>query len=201
MQENYAAAWIFKPDDNNKYAVVTGTVRVTIAKATPGLTLTPSPATLPNGGTVTLTLSGLPSGGSATVTCSDETITVTEGSGGTWTAELPAGGASYTFTATYAGDGNHNSATANCTVSVDKIRPTLSLTASPASPLTGGGRVTLTLSGLPAGGVATVTCSGGITVTAGTGNTWTATLPNSTATYTFTAAYEGSATHHSANAS
>ena len=52
------------------------------------------------------------------VTCSDENITVTKGSGNTWTAELPAGGASYTFAASYAGDGNHNGATANCTVRV-----------------------------------------------------------------------------------
>ena len=191
---------IFTPVDGENYAQATGDVLVTINKLTPSLTLTPSPATLPNGGTVTLALSGLPSGGSATVTCSDETITVTKGSGDTWTAELPAGGASYTFTATYAGDGNHNGATANCTVSVEKITPALSLTASPASPLIGGGTVTLTLSGLPAGGTASVTCSGGITVTAGAGGTWTAELPNSTADYTFTASYAGNDSYHGANA-
>ena len=106
------------------------TVVVTISKATPSLILTPSPATLPNGGMVTLTLSGLPDRSSATVTCSDENITVTKGSGNTWTAELPAGGASYTFAASYAGDGNHNGTTANCTVSVDKISPTLKLSPS-----------------------------------------------------------------------
>ena len=193
---------IFTPADEVKadYVSATGTVRVTITKAATHLSLKPSPATLPNGGTVTLTLSCLPSGGSATVTCSDETITVTKGSDDTWTAELPAGGASYTFTATYAGDGNHNGATANCTVSVEKITPVLSLTASPASPLIGGGTVTLTLSGLPAGGMASVTCSGGITVTAEADNTWTAELPNSTADYTFTASYEGNGSYHGANA-
>lgn len=195
----YQAAWTFTPTDTGRYTTATGTVTITVRKATPSLTLTPSSATLPNGGTVTLTLSGLPSGGSATVTCSEASITVTKGSGNTWTAELPAGGASYTFTATYAGDGNHNGATANCTVSVDKITPSLTLSPSSDS-LTGGGMVTLTLSGLPAGGTASVTCSGGITVTAGAGNTWTATLPNSTATYTFTASYAGSTTHHSASA-
>ena len=192
---NFTPADEFKDD----YAPATGTVRVTITKATPSLSLTPSPATLPNGGTVTLALSGLPSGGSATVTCSDENITVTEGSGDTWTADLPAGGASYTFTASYSGDGNHNGASANCTVSVEKITPTLSLTANPAS-LRGGGTVTLTLSGLPTGGTAAVTCSGGITVTAGAGSAWTATLPNSTATYTFTASYAGNASYHEASA-
>ena len=193
---NFTPADEFKDD----YAPATGTVRVTIAKATPSLSLTPSPATLPNGGTVTLALSGLPSGGSATVTCSDENITVTKGSGDTWTAELPAGGASYTFTASYSGDSNHNGASANCTVSVEKITPALSLTANPSSQR-GGGTVTLTLSGLPTGGTAAVTCSGGITVTAGAGSTWTATLPNSTATYTFTASYAGNASYNAASAS
>ncbi|USF28381.1 hypothetical protein N510_003340 [Firmicutes bacterium ASF500] len=189
----------FTPNNTDLYGASTGTVVVTIRKATPGLTLTPSPATLPNGGMVTLTLSGLPDRSSATVTCSDENITVTKGSGNTWTAELPAGGASYTFAASYAGDGNHNGATANCTVRVEKITPVLSLTASPASPLIGGGTVTLTLSGLPAGGTASVTCSGGITVTAGAGNTWTAKLPNSTADYIFTASYAGNDSYHGAN--
>ena len=190
----------FTPNNTDLYGASTGTVVVTISKATPSLILTPSPATLPNGGMVTLTLSGLPDRSSATVTCSDENITVTKGSGNTWTAELPAGGASYTFAASYAGDGNHNGATANCTVRVEKITPVLSMTASPASPLIGGGTVTLTLSGLPAGGTASVTCSGGITVTVGAGNTWTAKLPNSTADYIFTASYAGNDSYHGANA-
>ena len=190
----------FTPRDTNLYSANTGTVTVTIRKATPSLTLTPSPAMLPSGGAVTLTLTGLPEGGPAVVTCSDENISVTEGSGNTWTAELPAGGASYIFTAAYAGDSNHNSASANCTVSVEKITPDLSLTATPNS-LRGGGTVTLTLTGLPAGGTAAVTCSGDITVTAGAGSTWTATLPNSTAIYAFTADFAGSDSHNSASAS
>ena len=143
---------------------------MTIRKATPRLTLTPSPDTLLGGGTVTLTLTG-----------------------------LPAGGASYTFTATYAGDGNHNDTTADCTVSVDKIRPTLKLSPS-SDTLIGGGTVTLTLAGLPAGGSTTVACSGGITVMKGTGSTWTATLPNKTAIYTFTASYTGNDSYHPASA-
>ena len=190
---------VFTPTDTGEYGTASGTVTVTIRKATPSLTLTPSPVTLPNGGTVTLTLTGLPSGGSAGMTCSEASIAVTKGSGNTWTAELPAGGASYTFTATYTGDGNHNGTTANCTVSVDKISPTLKLSPS-SDTLLGGGTVVLTLTGLPSGGSATVTCSGGITVAKGTGNTWTATLPNSAATYTFTASYAGNNSYHPASA-
>lgn len=191
----------FTPEDTTEYGPNTGTVVVTITKATPSLTLTPSPATLPNGGTVTLTLSGLPAGGSADVTCSNGSISVTKGSGNTWTADLPAGGGSYAFTASYPGDGNHTGATANCTVSVEKVTPTLALSATPEN-LSGGGTVTLTLTGLPAGGTATVRCSdSGITVTAGAGNTWTATLPNRTATYTFTVSYAGNSSYHPASAS
>ena len=37
-------------------------------------------------------------------------------------------------------------------------------------------------------------------MTAGAGSTWTATLPNSTATYTFTASYAGNASYHGASA-
>lgn len=56
---------------------------------------------------------------------------------------------------------------------------------------TGGGDVTLTLTGLPEGESATVTCDNGIPVTAGSDGTWTATLPNETRTDLFTAAYGG----------
>ena len=33
VQENYAAAWTFKPDDNNKYAIVTGTALIQVLPA------------------------------------------------------------------------------------------------------------------------------------------------------------------------
>ncbi|MEY8389559.1 S-layer homology domain-containing protein [Oscillospiraceae bacterium 38-13] len=190
---------LFTPTDGTNYAQAAGTVSVTIRKAAPSLNLTPSPASLPGGGTVTLTLTGLPDGGSAIVTCSDGNITVTEGSGGTWRAELPSGGRSYTFTASYDGDENHNGAAANCTVSTGKITPVLKLAPSSDS-LSGGGKVTLTLTGLPAGGSAKVTCDHDITVTAGAGGTWTATLPNRDASYTFEAVYGGNDRYHGASA-
>jgi len=61
--------------------------------------------------------------------------------------------------------------------------------------------VTLTLSGLPSGGSASVTCSDqSINVTAGAGNTWTVTLPNSNGTYTFTESYTGGAAYKPASA-
>lgn len=70
---------------------------------------------------------------------------------------------------------------------------TLAITPSRTS-LTGGGTVTLTVSGVPQGSNVTVTCSPSVTVTAaGDGSyTYTADLPNQTATYTFTATCIGS---------
>lgn len=76
----------------------------------------------------------------------------------------------------------------------------LTLFADPAS-LTGGGTVTLSLSGLPAGETATLSCDdGSISVPSEPGNTWTVTLPNETKTYTFTATYAGGGNYAGATA-
>ena len=108
------------PDTAGFYIVtLPDSVTGTISKATPTLTLTADPAELSGGGDVTLTLSGLPSGGTATVTC-DKSVTVTANSDGTWTADLPNQTTNYIFTASYDGDGNHNSAKATCIVSVTR---------------------------------------------------------------------------------
>ena len=87
------------------------------------------------------------------------------------------------------------------TADIAKATPTLSLTASSAS-LTGGGDVVLTLSGLPSGETATVTCNDStITVTATGGGSWTAeNLPNQTRDYTFTAAFAGNDNYEAAAA-
>ena len=81
----------------------------------------------------------------------------------------------------------------------DKIPVQLTIAATPDS-LTGGGTVTLTISGLPAGGEATVSCSDSSINVTGSGTSWKATLPNETATYTFTANYSGDTQHSSAMA-
>ena len=93
-----------------------------ISKATPALALTADPASLSGGGRVTLTLAGVPDGGSATVTCEGD-VDVTEGDDGTWVAELPNQTADYTFTASYAGDGNHSAAQAACVVTTSYAPP------------------------------------------------------------------------------
>ena len=103
--------------DGNYAADSTGvTATLTVKKARPNLAITPSSATLSGSGTVTLTVSGLPDGASAAPTC--EGVTVTADPDGTYSVSLPNETKKYTFTVSYAGDGNHEAATATCTVSV-----------------------------------------------------------------------------------
>ena len=95
------------------------TVSLTITKATPEIGISASDTALTGGGTVTLTVTGLPTGAEVNVTC-DNGITPTENADGTWTATLPNSTETYTFTASYAGDENHEGATATRTVSVTR---------------------------------------------------------------------------------
>lgn len=69
--------------------------------------------------------------------------------------------------------------------------PALGITATPTT-LSGGGTVTLTVTGAAAGSIVNVTCSNALyNPTQGTDGIWTVTLPNETASYTFTAVAEG----------
>ena len=83
---------------------------------------------------------------------------------------------------------------AEATYTIQEPEPALSLTAEPAS-LSGGGTVTLTVANLPAGeaaGNVSVTCATeGIVPARNDDGTWTVTLPNATASYTFTASADG----------
>ena len=75
------------------------------------------------------------------------------------------------------------------TFNIVKATPEMAISATPDT-LTGGGSVELTVSGAPTEGSVEVTCDNGITVN-NDGGTFTATLPNQTKTYTFTAKYTG----------
>lgn len=93
---------------------------------------------------------------------------------------------------------------ANTTVEVeveltDKTTPALTLTPSTTS-MSGAGTVTLTVGGLPTGGSVTVTCDNTTYNPTGSDTTWSVTLPNSTATYVFTASFAGDDTHNGATA-
>ena len=77
------------------------------------------------------------------------------------------------------------------TFNIVKAKPDVKITADPTS-LVGGGKVTLTVSGVPSSeGTAAVTCDNGISVTKNEDGTYSASLPNRTATYTFTLSYTG----------
>lgn len=95
-------------------------VTVTITKATPIIKITPSVTTQRGAGTVTLTVTKPETAtGTVTVEC-DNDITVVE-KDGVYTAALPNATRTYTFTASYEGDGNYNAAEdATCTVDVTR---------------------------------------------------------------------------------
>ena len=100
---------------------VIGTATFNIVKATPTVNITADKSTLTGSGTVKLTVSsnGVPAEGNVEVTC-DNDITVTKNGDGTFTAALPNATKTYTFTASYAGDDNHESADKSCKVSVTR---------------------------------------------------------------------------------
>ena len=82
------------------------------------------------------------------------------------------------------------------TFNIVKAKPDVKITADPTS-LVGGGKVTLTVSGAPAKVVPT--CEG-VTITENSDGTFSAVLPNRTATYTFTVNYAESENYTAASA-
>lgn len=105
------------------YAAFSLTVKdaVTVDKATPTITISPSVPAQRGAGTVTLTVTKPETAtGDVTVKC-DNGITVYEKKDGVYTAALPNATRTYTFTASYAGDNNYNAAKdATCTVNVTR---------------------------------------------------------------------------------
>ena len=79
----------------------------------------------------------------------------------------------------------------------EKTTPAVAISAAPST-LTGGGSVELTVSGVPAEGKLAVTCNNDITVNEKDGK-YTATLPNETKDYTFTADYTGTDLYNNAS--
>ena len=122
--------------DNATFSVP---VTITVTKAEPSLTITPSVSSLTGGGTVTLTVTetGLPDGATVSVT-GNNGITVAENNG-TYSANLPNTAATYTFTASYAGNDNYNSASDTCTVSVTQYTGGGSSGGSSSSNVSGSG--------------------------------------------------------------
>ena len=88
--------------------------------------------------------------------------------------------------------GNDTATSKTTTVTITKATPAISISADPAT-MSGSGTVKLTVSGAPTDGTVNVTCDNDndITVTKNEDDTFSATLPNQTKTYTFTANYTG----------
>ena len=99
------------------YEETAATTDFTIAQAAPTVSITAEPASLVGGGTVKLTVT---TNAPAKVVPTCDGITVTENSDGTFSAVLPNETKTYTFTASYAGDDNHEKATDTCEVSVTR---------------------------------------------------------------------------------
>ena len=93
---------------------------VTITKAAPTIDITADQTSLTGSGTVKLTVTsnGVPKAGTVAVTC--DGITVTENTDDTFSAALPNETKTYTFTASYDGDANHEKASDTCQVSVTR---------------------------------------------------------------------------------
>jgi hypothetical protein len=191
-------------DANYNSATATG-ASFTVTKASPSITESASPASVPYGTADTLSITGLPVGATGTVTFTSGaatlcTATLPALSCNTSTTLLPA---TYPVTATYPGDSNDNSAIATgASFTVTKASPTITESASPPA-VSFGSADTLSVSGLPSGAMGTVTfTSGGSTLC-------TATLPATSCatstslgpgTYALTATYSGDSNYGGATA-
>jgi uncharacterized protein YjdB len=148
------------------------------------VTLDQDKATVTYGDTVTLKATEEPSYANETVTwtSSDETVaTVADG------VVTPVGAGTATIKATVDGG------SATCEVTVEKASAELTLTAEPTT-LQGGGDVTLTVTSEPEISGITVKCDDeNIEVKDNEDGTYTATLPNTSAKYTFTATTDSTA--------
>lgn len=90
--------------------------------------------------------------------------------------------------------------TATVEFTIEKAKPDLSITPSNTE-LPGGGNVILSIVGVPDEGKVSVTCDNeNIKVIDNDNGTYSVTLPNETANYTFTAIYDGDKNHDAADA-
>ena len=126
----------------------------------------------------------------AAVTSSNTSVATVQDNNGTVTVTIIGAGTTE-ISVSFDADTNYSAASDKFTLTVNKATPAISISADPAT-MSGSGTVKLTVTGAPAEGNVGVTCDNDdITVTKNDDVTFTATLPNQTKTYTFTASYEG----------
>ena len=95
------------------------TQSMTIAQATPTITIQADKDTLTGGGDVVLTVVAEPKDGEVSVTCDKADVKVTANKeNGTFSAALPNSSEKYTFTATYVESTNYKTASDTCDVTV-----------------------------------------------------------------------------------
>ena len=153
---------ITTPDDATFFVDVS----ITVERASSSIGITANPTSLTGGGTVTLTVTktGLPQDAQVSVSGYSNII---DNGDGTYTVILPNTTASYTFTANYEGDVNHEAATANCTVFVTQYTDSGSSSGSGSSSVSGdyivavdrvtGGKTTVSPSRADKGDTVTIT--------------------------------------------
>ena len=144
-------------------------------------------ATAVYGDTVTLTASTAASG--ASYQWYKDGVPKIDGARDILTLTNVADSGAYTVKITV---GTDNATSESTTVTITKATPAISISADQAT-MSGSGTVKLTVSDAPTEGSVNVTCDNDndITVTKNEDDTFSATLPNQTKTYTFTANYTG----------
>ena len=188
----------FTPTDSSNYTTVSGTVSVTVAKATPTVALTSGLNPSTYGDTVIFTATVSPATATGSVTFKDGSTVLGTGtlSGGVATfstSTLTAG--SHSTTALYNGDSSYNSAT-SAALSQTVTRATTTVTlSSGTNPSTYGDNVTFIVAISPATATGSVTFKdGSTTLASGTISSGQATLTTnliSAGSHTITAVYGG----------
>ena len=167
-------------------SATTAVVPVTVAKHAGSVTISNNKATATYGDkpfTFTYTANK-----AATVTSSNTSVATVQDNKGTVTVTIVGAGTTE-ISVGFDGSTDYSAASDKFTLTVNKATPAISISADPAT-MSGSGTVKLTVTGAPTEGSVKVTCDNGITVN-NDGGTFTATLPNQTKTYTFTASYTG----------
>ena len=182
--------------DSNTTSATTEVIPVTVANKAGSVTISNNKTTATYGDepfTFTYKASK-----AAAVTSSYTSVATVQDNNGTVTVTIVGAGTT-DISVGFAGGTDYSAASAKFTLTVDKAQPTIAISADPTS-LTGSGTVKLTVTskGVPTDGEIKVTCDNGITVTDNEGGI-SATLPNETKTYTFTASYNGDANHEKAS--
>ena len=133
----------------------------------------------------------------ATVTSSNPSVATVQDNNGAVTVTIVGAGTTK-ISVSFGADTNYSAASDEFTLTVNKATPSISISADPAT-MSGSGTVKLTVRGVPNEGSVKVTCDDDITVTKNKDGTFSATLPNQTKTYTFTASYAGDDNHAEAS--